>query len=1466
MSPSIDKRIVEMEFLNKNFEERIKESKNSLKDFDEALKEAGKAGALTALGAVAKGVGSQFSALGTIATGALLKIGAQALELGQKLAKSLTIDQVFEGFKEYELKMNSIKIMLANAIDEAGVPVTLDHINRKLAELNAYADRTIYSFSDMTRNISDFTNQGIHLDLAVASIQGVANVAAISGANTDQAASAMNAFAKSLSGGFVQLRQWRSIELAKMGTLEFKKQLIDSAVAAGTLTERLDGLYDVVGAKEGKVGSVISATKEFNYSLFNQWLTTDVLVDTLSRYSDETTEIGARASEAATKVRTFSQLMDTLKEAIGSGWGVTFERIIGNFNQASDLFTGISEELGKMVKESSDRRNEILTDWGRLGGRDALIEGLTAAWYAFKTVLLIVKVAWKEVFGTLKRYDLTRMTKNLRDFLIGLRPSSEQIVKLKTIFLGLFNALYLGWKIVSAVFKGIADGLKKIGENTDTLGFLADVFSIFTKLREAADKGKLFADISKAVSDGIGWIADQIGRLVQNIQNGNALEKLTEFLESIGINTASFGWVKDLTSSIGEFFTSIGTWFSKGGLSGVFSGIGVWLKAAFAPINNFFGGIDLEATFENLKGGLASLVTFLKNTFGPVWELLKYFGQNIGEFAVGVKEDGISVWDAIKGFFTKIGEVFSGFKDTFSGEKELSFEGFFDFLKGLVAGGILLKVIQLFDKFIDVFRSGKSIKDSFLGILGKLKGTLEEYQNSLKAKTLVGIATAVAILVGAVLILSFLDPEKVSSAVAAITLLLANLTGVMLAMKKGGNPAKAAASMLLLGLAVIMMAGAVRLLEGVDPGAMFALAAMMAGLVASARIMGKGKDSKAGAMSLLGLAVAVRMVVGVVKELGDMNPDQLNQGLWALAKLIGMFTAFSAIIGKFGGKEGSSKSILAGAAGMLLIAFAVKLFIGSIETLGNMDPMVLLQGFIAVMGILSLLVIAMENMKNPNVLLGAAAMAVIALALNLFIPIFEKFGNMKWEDIGKGLLAIAGVLAVFVAASYLVQPILPVLVAFGLTLAAMAVGIAAIAFGIGFAIGSLAQLLLVLAKYPEIVDQIPEIFEKIGEGIVRFAEVIAEGAPEIAGAFTALLLAGLEAWAEMYPTLLETIWTLVTDVLLLMKELVPDFIKAGAEFLVALLQGIGENIGAIVEEIYNIVIAILNAITEKLPDLITAGGDLIIAFLEGIGAEELRIIEAAFKVVVDFINGLADAVEENMPLIFEACENLASAFLTSIAEYLNLEEGESIGGHLIDGLIAGINAGVTWVVDAVRALGRSVLDALTGIFKEESPSKETTWMGENLDKGLINGIVALAGKVVKAAQNVGEQAMDGLRSTMSGLSDVLDSDINLNPVITPVLDLNQVQAGANTLSNLLSNGQSYDLAASQISADRLVAEERQNGSNAAVVNGGQGITNQFNLNGITIRSEADIEKIAELLYRKQENAMRARGIKPAYSF
>ena len=367
----VDSKVVELRMENQQFESGAEKSLSTIEKLHKSLSLIGDTKGIDSIGsslknvkfdALTSGVDTArrgFSLLETVTFGFFSSLGSRLEQTAEQFARLVTgIDPLIDGFSEYELKMDSVQTILMGAKTADGLPVTLDMVNQKLEELNAYSDKTIYSFRDMTANIGKFTNAGVDLDTAVAAIQGISNEAALSGANANEASRAMYNFSQALATGAVKLIDWKSIENANMATVEFKQTLIDTAVELGTVKEASDGLYEGLGA--GKSAEAFNATTKFNDALSNQWLTSEVLTTALAKYADETTSIGRRAFEAATKVKTFSQLMDTLKEAAGSGWAQTFEILIGDFEEARSFFTFLSDEIGGVIGGMAEERNNFL--------------------------------------------------------------------------------------------------------------------------------------------------------------------------------------------------------------------------------------------------------------------------------------------------------------------------------------------------------------------------------------------------------------------------------------------------------------------------------------------------------------------------------------------------------------------------------------------------------------------------------------------------------------------------------------------------------------------------------------------------------------------------------------------------------------------------------------------------------------------------------------------------------------------------------------------------------------------------------------------------------------------------------------------------------------------------------------------------------------------------------------------------
>lgn len=511
---TIDDKVVSMSFESSKFESGVNNVISAIDKLKKALHfpdagkglsdidAAGKKIDLSHIGKAVDDIKGKFSALSVAALAVFATIATKAVSAAGQLVKSFTLGPIIAGFSEYETKLNSVQTILSNT---AAAGTKLSDVNAVLAELNEYADKTIYSFSEMTRNIGTFTAAGVDLDTAVGSIKGIANLAAISGSNSQQAATAMYQLSQAISAGRVTLMDWNSVVNAGMGGTVFQRALAQTAEHVGTLS---DGAVKLTG----KMKNVTIEGQSFRQSLSaapgeESWLTSEVLTDTLQQLSGGLTDAKLKAEgytdaqikaiqtqakmalEAATQVKTLSQLLDTTKEALGSGWADTWQIIFGDFGEAKVLFTGLSETINGFVSASADARNKILKDWKDLGGRTLFLNALKSAFNSLKAVLTPIKDAFRDIFPAKTGQDLFNLTKRFSEFVKTLKPSPETIENLRRTFRGLFAVMDIGKQIIGGIFSVIGKLFGAItGGSGGFLALTATIGDFLVSIDEAIKK------------------------------------------------------------------------------------------------------------------------------------------------------------------------------------------------------------------------------------------------------------------------------------------------------------------------------------------------------------------------------------------------------------------------------------------------------------------------------------------------------------------------------------------------------------------------------------------------------------------------------------------------------------------------------------------------------------------------------------------------------------------------------------------------------------------------------------------------------------------------------------------------------------------------------------------------------------------------------------------------------------------
>lgn len=1465
---NVEERIVRMKFDNATFANGVNSTMSQLQALNKALQLPGAAAGLNEANSAinrfdtsgaqnqVSALSQRFSALQVAAFTALTNIVNKAVDAGLQLAKSLSIEPVMAGFHEYETNLNSIQTILANTGLKGAEG--LGKVNDALDELNHYADQTIYNFSEMARNIGTFTAAGVSLDTATEAIKGIANLAAVSGSSSEQASAAMYQLSQAISAGKVSLEDWNSVVNAGMGGKVFQDSLVETARAHGVA-----------------VDDIIKKNGSFRMSLQDGWLTSEILTETLSKFTGDLTadqlksmgyteqqiagilEMGKTAVDAATKVKSMSQLLDTLREAVGSGWAKTWEIVFGDFDEAKDLFTGVNNVLGGMIQRSAEARNNLLQGWKDLGGRQALIDGISNAFKALMSILTPIKDAFREIFPATTAKQLYDMTVSFRDFMERLKIGEETANNLRRTFAGFFAILGIGWELIKAGVKFIFD---LVGSLTSGSGGF---------LKFTANIGDFLVALHQAIKDGDAF--------------GKVFEVLGKIL-AIPINI-----IKTLAGLLGKLFSNAG-------------------EGANAAKESVGGMIDSLSPLERLGKMVASVWERIQSIFTTISEKVREIARQFIQWAAGVGA-------AIAG-------VFQGGLN-------------FDAILGAINTGLFAGLVLLFKKFVGAIGDFQldggfldGIKDALDGLTGALKGM----QNALNATALLAIALAIGVLTLSLIGLSDIDAAGLARASAAIAVMFGQLGLAFAAFNKissGGSALKVgvmAAGLILLATAVRVLAGAVEKLGSIPleklQRGLIAVALLIGTLVtASNRLNTVAPGMIRTAAGLVILAAAIRLLVESVEELGGMDWNSLAKGLvgvGALLASLALFTKF-AEADKGGISQGAGIVLLATglkilasavqdftkfnweqlargmsgvavglglitaamnllpegsvfkAAGLLIVASALKLIADGVKDMSGMKWDEIARGMTVLAGALisiaaalrlipsgsvmnaaavlivaasleilqdalgkmggmtwseiakgltvlaaSLILIAGAVRVMQGALSGAAAVVVVAAALRLLLPVLTTLGEMTWEEIIKGLAGLAGVFLIVGAAGLLLGPLAPVIFSLAagialLGLAVLAAGIGVLAFATGLTVlaaagtGAVAAIVGIVAG---LVGLIPYVMEQIALGLVAFAQVIAVSGPAILAAITTLMNAFLDAVIAVTPKVVQAIVTMLIELLDALAKAVPTMTDRGVKIIVGFLKGIADNLGAVIDQ----------------------GARIIVAVLEGIGRNAGKIVDAAVDLVFDFIAAIADAIRNSGERIVNAGWDIATA--------------------IIEGIVKGLWALVKKVVGAIVDICKRAWNAVMDFFGIASPSKKFIWMSKQLMLGMAKGLDDYGHIATASAMDVSKNVVDTMGDTLSGLSDVLGNDlIDFEPTIAPVLDLSQVKKEAASLADILAMP-AFDLATAASnaqSANNGFEDNRSAGDGEDGTNAGGDIYN-YTQNNTSPKALSNVE-----IYRQTKN-------------
>ena len=978
MSRTIDERVVEMRFNNQQFERNAQTSISTLGKLKESLNLSGASKGLENISYAAKRVDmggisngietvrTKFSALEVMSVTALANITNSAVNAGKRIASALTIDPIKTGFQEYETQINAVQTILANTESKGS---TLKDVNSALDELNTYADKTIYNFTEMTRNIGTFTAAGVDLDTSVSAIKGIANLAAVSGSTSQQASTAMYQLSQALASGTVKLMDWNSVVNAGMGGQVFQDALKETA--------RVHGIA---------IDDMIKSEGSFRETLQNGWLSSEILTETLATftgdlskeqlkqmgYTDEQIKkilkMGQTANDAATKVKTFTQLFDTLKEAAQSGWTQTWEILIGDFEEAKALLTEISDVVSALIGKSADSRNKMLQGWKDMGGRTDMIDAFRNSFEALAAIIKPINEAFREIFPPTTSEQLYNITSAIKSFTEKLKVSDETADKIKNTFKGVFSIFDMFRKVLVMVGKAIG-GIFSGGGVTGVLDLILIITAAIGDFFTSLNSGFKTDGISKSVTG----IFTGISEVIKKAAGG--LESFEDILSKVGSGIAKV--TKAIFGGIEKAFSWLSDNVSAGVMFAGLAGGGIFRAAKkFSGVMN-----EIKETIKNLFDGNGEELAGLKKNFADVLDSVR---DTLQEFIGGIKANSLLAIASAVGILSMSLKSIAELSVSDISKSQLAIAGLMTMLN--LSFGSILKSLSKFPAK-GIFKASAALVLMATSI--KILASAMEKIGSLKlqevAKGLIGIGGGMYILTRG---LKAIDNVKINLRTTISMIALAKSCEMLGdALSKFGSMSWKEISKGLVG---------------------------MGGALGEMMLVVKGMEKISGGKSIfgsVGLLIAVKSLSKLssgLKKIGSMSWKEIAKGLSGMGGALTEIESVTSAMSKIGGF-----SSIFGAASINIVVSSLSELADGLMKFGSMKWKEIARGLVGMGG--ALLEVAgisrtLGKLSGFSGILGSGAILMTIQGLGDLSEALKKFGSMSWKEIAKGLSGMGGAL------------------------------------------------------------------------------------------------------------------------------------------------------------------------------------------------------------------------------------------------------------------------------------------------------------------------------------------------------------------------------------------------------------------------------------------------------------------------
>lgn len=1352
--------------------------------------------------------------------------------LGGMIQKAMSFTGQFfrgygDGLAEYKNKLGSIQTIMTNT--EWEIPdssVRMRRVSSALENLNDYADKTIYSFADMTKNIGTFTAAGVSLDKSAIAIKGISNLAAASGSDTNQASMAMYQLSQALASGRVALQDWNSVVNAGMGGKLFQDRLTQTAE---------------------KMGHARDMTKSFRDSLKDGWLTSEVLLETLREFSEDQSML-----DAATKVKSFGQLVDTVQEAIGSGWATTWEYFLGGFEEAKNMWTKIgdlvnpfiSDDQGKyydsvleMERSLGNYRNAMLKTWKDLGGQQSWFNTIENSFAIVFNSLTNLRKGFRDIIGTYKdsAQALYQVTLKLEEFTSKIR--NWQALQDTMVAIGrVFGAVFTG---VLSVIGNVAKGMSSVaGSANGFLFIIQDVAKGIEKFFTALKSEKMQAGFVK-LGQTIGNVLGILGSLFRI-----AASIVTSFFKAFAPSGNGSGFLafmtllEKVTDAIRKFVEGIEHAIQS---SNPFKTVFEFLAAGVKGFLSIFD--KLISKLSKMNGiSLDGIVNSIKKLFSP---------SNI--------KGGDALVNTVKSIFTSLSGAVKEGIGVF--KKNLSIFNLSDILKTMLVGFAGFKAFKMFkggddkgggflspilDPIKELVEKGDEIVSKVSGVLDGLKDAISSFTTGIKAGTLLMIATAITMLAVSMKVLAGMSSEEIVRAALGIATASYILTAAMkrlAGMEK--IPPSTAISMIGFALAIKIMAKAMRELSTLNENQLVKSAGGVAAasliLVTSMKLLSKVDKIKVGAFKLIAFVLAIRILVKSMAELAKYDYEDLKRAVTSIGALMLSLSTAMRIMNNV-------KIKLSAILGLVVFVYAIKQLVNALIDVSMIDYEGMKVGVLGLGFIFTALVSATRALKGVRVNLSAlASLIVFSYSVKGLVDALINISMIDIMDMAAGLAVLGVIFTSLIGATYALQGVrvnlsalasliafaystselvkalelisninpnrlLPSILALGAVMAALTISVIVMTNMSGNVFGAMAAALVLLSFVPVLVT-IGNVLTQLSQiswqsmvvalgGLVGALTILlvavgivsSVGPMGLVGAATLLILAGsLLALAAPLQVLGSMSLAQIGKGLLALAGGLTILLAAGAAAmfiapgilalsvaLVALgVAAIGIGAGMALAGVgLSLIILALKELAEVGPTALVGVVTALDLFLKTLAERAPQMVKSLVDIVKNALDGLVELIPKFVDFGFKLIIALVQGLTKNVPALVSagVKLLTELGRALVENIDALLTVALEIATSFIEGLGNALVSvkdklipALKAVFSVIGEILVTS-IGESLGP-LLAKIVEVFGPAIKLIVDIFAQLAPALTPIIEIIGNVLNTLIsNLPAILQPIAD------------------------------------------------------------------------------------------------